>query len=115
VRGGPLTSKPTWFDALWASDHVGFFSGSRRRRGDPSLKGSAKLALKGTIRMKLAIRIKQQPNGTYWAHCPSLPGCFACGQTQEEARSNIDLAVRGYLASLNVSLPWELHWTMAMA
>ena len=64
--------------------------------------------------MKLAIRIKQQPNGTYQACCPSLPGCSVCGQTREDARSQIDLAVQGYLASLDVRLPRELSTALAI-
>jgi predicted RNase H-like HicB family nuclease len=58
--------------------------------------------------MNLAIKIKQQPNGTYWACCPSLPGCSVCGQTREEAHSRIDLAVQGYLVNLSACLPREL-------
>ena len=64
--------------------------------------------------MRLVIKIKQRPNGTYWACCPSLPGCSVCGQTKEDARSRIDLAVQGYLASLDVCLPRELNKALAM-
>ena len=65
--------------------------------------------------MKLAINITQQPNGSYRAFCPSLPGCSVCGQTKEDAYSRIDLAVQGYLASLDVCLPRELSRAMATA
>lgn len=64
--------------------------------------------------MKLAIRMKQQLNGTYWACCPSLPGCSVCSQTKEDAHSRIDLAVQGYLARLDVCLPRELSRAMEM-
>ena len=64
--------------------------------------------------MKLAIRIKQQSDGNYRACCPSLPGCSVCGQTREDARSQIDLAVQGYLASLDVCLPRELSTALAI-
>lgn len=64
--------------------------------------------------MKLATRIRQQPDGTYLACCPSLPGCSVWGDTREDARSRIALAVQGYLARLNVCLPRELSRAMAM-
>jgi len=58
--------------------------------------------------MKLAIKIEQQPDGDYRACCPSLPGCSVRGLTREEAQARINLAVQGYLASLDVCLPREL-------
>ena len=64
--------------------------------------------------MKLAIRIKQQSDGNYRACCPSLPGCSVCGQTKEDVHSRMDLAVRGYLASLDVCLPRELSTALVM-
>jgi len=65
--------------------------------------------------MMLAIRITQQPNSTYRAWCPALPGCFVCGQTRKEAHSRIDLAVQGYLANLSGCLSQELSRAMEMA
>lgn len=65
--------------------------------------------------MTLAIRIAQQSNRTYRAWCPSLPGCFVCGQTRKEAHSRIALAVQGYLTNLPVCLPRELGRAMATA
>ena len=64
--------------------------------------------------MKLVIKITQQPDGFYRAWCPSLPGCHASGRTKEDAREQIDLAVQGYLASLDVSLPRELSRALAL-
>jgi hypothetical protein len=64
--------------------------------------------------MKLAIRIKQQPDGTYRACCPALPGCSVCDQTKEGDHSRIDLAVQGYLARLDVCLTRELGRALAM-
>jgi predicted RNase H-like HicB family nuclease len=64
--------------------------------------------------MKLAIKIEQQPYGGYRAFCPSLPGCSVCGQTKEDAHSRIHLAVRSYLASLDVCLPRELSTALTM-
>ena len=63
--------------------------------------------------MKLAIRITQERNGTYRACCPSLPGCCVCGETRKDAHSKINVAVQGYLASLDVCLPRELSRALA--
>ena len=64
--------------------------------------------------MKLAIKIEQQPDGVYRAFCPSLPGCSVCGQTKDDAHSRIHMAVRSYLASLDVCLPRELSTALTM-
>jgi predicted RNase H-like HicB family nuclease len=64
--------------------------------------------------MKLAIRMKQQPDGAYRACCPSLPGCSVYGLTKEDANSKIGSAVHGYLARLDVCLPRELSRAMAI-
>ena len=58
--------------------------------------------------MKLAAKIAQLPNGLYQAWCPALPGCKAMGQSAEEACTKIVSAVKGYLASLDVALPFEI-------
>ena len=58
--------------------------------------------------MTLAIKIKRQTDGNYQASCPSLPGCTVCGQTKADARSQLGVAVHGYLANLQVTLPREL-------
>ena len=76
--------------------------------------GIQEVGIERKFSMKLAIKIKQQSDGNYRACCPSLPGCSVCGQTKEDARSQIDLAVRGYLASLDVCLPRELSTALAM-
>ncbi|MFB3893921.1 MAG: type II toxin-antitoxin system HicB family antitoxin [Phycisphaerae bacterium] len=55
--------------------------------------------------MKLVVRIAQQRSGRYRAWCPALPGCEVTADTREEAGRRIDLAVRSYLASLNVAMP----------
>ena len=37
----------------------------------------------------------------YWVvECPSLPGCVSQGRTREEAITNIQEAIRGYIAAL---------------
>jgi predicted RNase H-like HicB family nuclease len=64
---------------------------------------------KGVMEMNLAIHIAKKAESAYRAWCPSLPGCMVYGQSREEARGKIRDAVRGYLASLEVSLPRELE------
>jgi predicted RNase H-like HicB family nuclease len=34
------------------------------------------------------------------AECPSLPGCFSQGKTNEEAAQSIEEAIEGYVAAL---------------
>lgn len=36
-------------------------------------------------------------SGSYSAVCPELPGCASAGDTEEEARANIEEAIRLYL------------------
>ena len=36
-------------------------------------------------------------SGSYSAVCPELPGCDSAGDTEEEARANIEEAIRLYL------------------
>ena len=37
----------------------------------------------------------------YWVvECPSLPGCISQGRTREAAITNIQEAIRGYIAAL---------------
>ena len=42
---------------------------------------------------------------SYSAICPELPGCASAGLTEEEARANIEDAIRLYLAPAEISLP----------
>ena len=55
--------------------------------------------------MKLEIRINESEHGGFIALCPLLPGCVTRGETREQARENIDEAIRGYLASVNDFVP----------
>lgn len=41
---------------------------------------------------------------SYSAVCPELPGCASAGDTEEEARSNIEEAIRLYLAPTEIFL-----------
>ena len=59
--------------------------------------------------MKIGIVIDLIKPGHWRSRCPSLPGCEAIGPSKQDTLRNIDLAVRGYLASLDVAFPLELN------
>jgi predicted RNase H-like HicB family nuclease len=42
---------------------------------------------------------------SYSAVCPELPGCASAGETEAEARQNIEEAIRLYLAPSELDLP----------
>jgi predicted RNase H-like HicB family nuclease len=42
---------------------------------------------------------------SYSAVCPELPGCASAGETEAEARQNIEEAIRLYLAPSQLDLP----------
>ena len=42
---------------------------------------------------------------SYSAVCPELPGCTSAGDTETEARENIEEAIRLYLAPSDIDLP----------
>lgn len=50
--------------------------------------------------MRLRILLEQDEDGMWVAECPSLPGCISQGKTRNEALTNIQDAIEGYLASL---------------
>jgi predicted RNase H-like HicB family nuclease len=43
--------------------------------------------------------------GSFSAVCPELPGCASAGDTEEEARRNIEEAIKLYLAPSEINLP----------
>lgn len=43
--------------------------------------------------------------GSYSAVCPELPGCASAGQTEEEARRNIEEAILLYLEPDDIEIP----------
>ena len=43
--------------------------------------------------------------GSFSAICPELPGCASAGDTEEEARRNIEEAIKLYLAPADINLP----------
>ena len=59
--------------------------------------------------MKVQVKISHVQERGYRAWCPALPGCKVWGQSRDEALEKIRLAVRGYLASLEVALPRQLQ------
>jgi predicted RNase H-like HicB family nuclease len=58
--------------------------------------------------MRIAITTTMIEPGRWHSCCPSLPGCQVVGRSQEEAARKIHLALRGYLASLDVAVPLEV-------
>jgi predicted RNase H-like HicB family nuclease len=55
--------------------------------------------------MKLCVRITQSDRGDFVATCPSLPGCVTRGGSREEAISQLDEAIRGYIAAVGDFVP----------
>ena len=55
--------------------------------------------------MKFRIVLEFDPEvGSYSAVCPELPGCASAGDTEEEARRNIEEAIRLYLSPTDIPL-----------
>ena len=55
--------------------------------------------------MKFRIVIDFDPEANaYSAVCPELPGCASAGETEEEARANIEEAIRLYLEPCDLDL-----------
>ena len=50
--------------------------------------------------MKFRILVQPDEDGVFVAECPTLPGCISQGVTRQEALTNIQDAIGGYLASL---------------
>ena len=46
--------------------------------------------------MKIRVVIEKDEDA-FVAHCPELPGCQSFGYTEEEARKNIEEAIKLYL------------------
>ena len=56
--------------------------------------------------LTFTVIVEQDEDGAYIAHCPELPGCWSCGDTEEEALDNIREAIIG---CLRVRLKWALE------
>ncbi|MCL4221216.1 MAG: type II toxin-antitoxin system HicB family antitoxin [Phycisphaerales bacterium] len=50
--------------------------------------------------MEYVVVIEKAPDGSYSAYVPDLPGCVACGDSPEEAATEIGQAVRLHIESL---------------
>ena len=56
--------------------------------------------------MKFRVVLEFDPAAnSYSAVCPELPGCSSAGVTEDEARANIEEAIRLYLAPAEIALP----------
>ncbi len=55
--------------------------------------------------MKYPVIIHKDEDTGYGVTIPDIPGCFACGDTQEEALANIQEAVELYYDGEDVSEP----------
>jgi predicted RNase H-like HicB family nuclease len=56
--------------------------------------------------MKFRVVLEYDPEAqSYSAVCPELPGCASAGETEAEARQNIEEAIRLYLAPSELDLP----------
>ena len=64
--------------------------------------------------MRITVIIAMIHPGHWRSRCPSLPGCGAMGQSKQEALRNIDLAIRGYLASMDVPLPLDVAFPLEL-
>lgn len=58
--------------------------------------------------MKFRVVLEYDPvSQSYSAVCPELPGCASAGDTEAEARQNIEEAIRLYLAPSDLDLPQD--------
>lgn len=56
--------------------------------------------------MKFRIVLEFDPEArSFSATCPELPGCASAGDTEDEARENIEEAIKLYLAPADIDLP----------
>jgi len=49
--------------------------------------------------MKFAVTITRDEDGMFIAECPSLPRCASHGKTEEQARHNVQDAIKERLAA----------------
>jgi predicted RNase H-like HicB family nuclease len=50
--------------------------------------------------MDYAVVIEPAPDGSFSAYVPDLPGCVSCGDTEDEVRQEIAVAIRLHVESL---------------
>ncbi len=51
--------------------------------------------------MKFKVVVERDETGYYVAEVPALPGCMSQGKTVAEVRSNIQEAIKGWIAVMN--------------
>jgi predicted RNase H-like HicB family nuclease len=56
--------------------------------------------------MKLTVIIEKAKDGSYSAHLPKLPGCVACGDTEEEVLKRIDEAAKLHIGAMMTKGEW---------
>ena len=56
------------------------------------------------MKFRIVLEFDAETN-SYSAVCPELPGCASAGDTEEEARANIEDAIRLYLTPTEILLP----------
>jgi predicted RNase H-like HicB family nuclease len=58
--------------------------------------------------VKFRVVLEYDPvSRSYSAVCPELPGCTSAGETETEARKNIEEAILLYLAPSDLDLPHD--------
>lgn len=50
--------------------------------------------------MKYAVVVHQAEEDGYWAEVPTLPGCFAQGETMDDVIIEMRTAIQSHLAAL---------------
>lgn len=50
--------------------------------------------------MDYLVVFEKSADGTIWARVPDLSGCYSCGETIEEAKSNIKEAIELHIEGL---------------
>ena len=60
--------------------------------------------------MRLCVLTRREPDGTYIAVCPSLPGCVTRAKTHKAVLAKHQEAVVGYLASVNNAVPSRISF-----
>lgn len=60
--------------------------------------------------MKFRVVLEYDPGArSYSAVCPELPGCASFGDSEAEARANIEEAIRLYLEPSDIAISSDAH------
>ena len=60
--------------------------------------------MKKSVKYRIALYPSEEG---YSVSCPGLPGCWSQGETEEEAISNIQIAIQEYFAAIEDLIPSE--------